>query len=121
MLKPSTIVIYVDDLEKSITFYQSILTIPCERHSTSFASFTFSNDISIGLKDKTTVHPRPDRPVGGEIAFTLDTTDEVDRLYLEWKKRGIPIPEEPVKLNFAYTFIAIDPDKYRIRVACMRD
>lgn len=120
MLEPSTLVIYVDDVNKSRTFYQAILNINAEMHSTSFASFTFSNGTSLGLKDRKTVHPMPSGYGGGEIAFTVDSTDEVDKLYTEWKQKGIIMPEEPTSLTFGYTFVAFDPDNYCIRVANLK-
>lgn len=119
MLEPSTIVIYVADLEKSKSFYQTVLKIPGDMHSNSFVSFTFPNGLSLGLKDRATVYPASSGYGGGEIAFSMNTTDEVDILYSEWKDKGILMPEEPKNIAFGYTFVALDPDNHRIRVASL--
>ena len=120
MLEPSTIVIYVNDLSKSQSFYQALLGINPKEHSPGYTSFTLSNGMSIGLKDRQTVHPKPNGQGGdGELAFTVESTRQADALFSEWKLKGMHIPEPPVTLPFAYTFIALDPDGNRLRVASM--
>ena len=118
MLELSTIVIYVDDLAKSQSFYQDLLGINPEKHSSTFTTFTFSNGMYLGLKDKKTVQPEPEGHDGGELAFTLANTKQVDELFLEWKQKGITI-FEPINLPFGYTFIALDPDGNRLRIAAL--
>ncbi|STX28510.1 bleomycin resistance protein [Legionella beliardensis] len=118
MLEPSTIIIYVDDLAKSKSFYQSLLSIKPDTHSSTFIAFAFSNGMHLGLKDKQTVHPSPEGHGGGELAFTLANTQQVDELFLEWQQKGVTV-SEPVYLPFGYTFVALDPDGNRLRVAAL--
>jgi len=33
-----------------------------------------------------------------------------------WTKRGLAIAQEPTKMNFGFTFTALDPDGHRLRV-----
>ena len=51
---------------------------------------------------------------GSEIAFAVADDAEITRLHA-WKKRGLTIIQAPTKMNFGYTFVALDPDGNRIR------
>ncbi|CAM3149234.1 MULTISPECIES: hypothetical protein [Corynebacterium] len=46
--------------------------------------------------------------------------DEVDQLYQDWTTLDFPIALEPTTLELGYTFVASDPDGYRLRV-CATD
>jgi predicted enzyme related to lactoylglutathione lyase len=36
--------------------------------------------------------------------------------FTDWKRRGLNIIQEPVQMDFGYTFVAADPDGHRLRV-----
>jgi hypothetical protein len=40
----------------------------------------------------------------------------VDALYAGWSRRGLPVAQQPVEMDFGYTFVALDPDQHRLRV-----
>ncbi len=56
------------------------------------------------------------RPRGGEIAFPVENSAEVDATFAEWRGRGVRIVLAPTQMDFGYTFIALDPDGQRLRV-----
>ncbi|MCL9685359.1 VOC family protein [Legionella maioricensis] len=119
MLEPSSVVLYVDDLEITSKFYQDLLGIKPEITSPTFNSFTLSKGMGLGLKVKHTVEPAPDKNGSGELAFTLDNNRMVDELFAEWQRKGVNIAQPPVIVPFGYTFLALDPDGNRLRVVAL--
>ena len=119
-LEPSVIVLYVDDLAITSQFYQDLLGIKPEEASMTFHSFKLSNGMSLGLKTKHSVVPPTEAKSGnGEFAFTLDSNKKVDELFAEWQAKGLSIIFPPSQVPFGYTFVALDPDGHRLRVASL--
>ena len=117
MIEPSAIVLYVDNLLRSSTFYQNVLGIKPEEASPTFHAFKLSNGMSLGLKAKHAVEPpTTDENGSGELAFTLDNNQEVDALFAEWQKKEMNIAQPPTAVAYGYTFLALDPDGHRLRV-----
>lgn len=120
MFEPNVMVLYVDNLAITSQFYQNLLGINPEESSPTFYSFTLSNGMSLALKARHSVMPFTDAKSGsGELAFTLDTNQQVDELFAAWKAQKISILLPPTQVPFGYTFVALDPDGYRLRVACL--
>lgn len=120
ILEPNVIVLYVDDLERTSQFYQDLLGIKAEEASPTFHSFTLSNGMSLALKAKHSVVPPTEVKSGnGELAFTLDSNQKVDELFSAWQAQEITIIFPPTQVPFGYTFVAIDPDGHRLRVASL--
>ena len=118
ILEPNVIVLYVDDLAKTSQFYQDLLGIKPEEESPTFHSFTLSNGISLALKAKHSVMPpAEDKSGNGELAFTLNSNQKVDELFAGWQSKKIDILLPPTQLPFGYTFVVLDPDGHRLRVA----
>ena len=42
--------------------------------------------------------------------------EDVDALFADWRGRGVKIAQTPTKMDFGYTFLALDPDGQRLRV-----
>ena len=40
----------------------------------------------------------------------------MDTIHADWMRRGLPILQAPVRMDFGYTFVASDPDGHRFRV-----
>ena len=121
MLKPSAVVLYVDNLSISSVFYQGLLGIKPEEDSPTFHSFKLSNGIGLGLKAKQSVEPPVTKENGnGELAFTVDNNGEVDELFVEWQGKKISMAQSPTLLPYGYTFLALDPDGNRLRVVSLR-
>lgn len=120
MLEPNVVVLYVDDLVITSQFYQDLLGIRPEEASPTFHSFTLSNGMSLALKACHSVMPPTEEKSGnGELAFTLDDQKKVDELFSEWQTKGISIIFPPSQVPLGYTFVALDPDGHRLRVASL--
>ena len=118
ILEPNVIVLYVDDLAITSQFYQNLLGIKPEEASPTFHSFTLSNGMSLALKAKHSVIPPTEAKSGnGELAFTVDNNQKVDELFAAWQAKKIDILLPPAQVPFGYTFVALDPDGHRLRVA----
>ncbi|MEN3931032.1 VOC family protein [Microvirga sp. W0021] len=116
-----SLILYVDNVEVSASFYSSILKHePLERFK-DFAVFGLQDGFIIGLQSKHAIEPTPQKFVGGfELSYSDVTTDEVDDIYKEWCNLGIEFALKPTTLEFGYTFVAVDPDGHRLRI-CATD
>ena len=76
--------------------------------------------MNLALKARHSVVPPTEAKSGnGELAFTLDDNKKVDELFAEWQSKGISIIFPPSQVPFGYTFVALDPDGHRLRVAAL--
>jgi predicted enzyme related to lactoylglutathione lyase len=41
---------------------------------------------------------------------------EVDKTHDAWKEKGLKILQPPTDMDFGRTFVALDPDRHRLRV-----
>lgn len=119
ILEPNVIVLYVDDLAISSSFYQDLFGIKPEQASPTFHSFKFSNGMSLGLKAKHAAEPVFEQQSAGELAFTLEHSKEVDELFSKWQEKEINILLSPRTVPYGYTFVGQDPDGHRLRVASL--
>lgn len=120
MIEPNAIVFYVDDLAVSTQFYQELFDKKPQKESPTFNSFILSNGMSLGLKTSLSVLPAVDQKNnGGELAFTVDNSQKVDDLFVQWQNKGIKILQPPITVPFGYTFLALDPDSNRLRVVSL--
>lgn len=120
LLEPSVVVLYVDNIKISSNFYQDLLEIKPEEASPTFYSFKLSNGMSLALKAKDAVVPPTDGKNGnGELVFTLNNHKKVDELFVEWQAKKIDIIFPPSIVCYGYTFVALDPDSNRLRVASL--
>ncbi len=71
----------------------------------------------LGLWSRNSVEPAATAsPGASEVAFTFENTAAVEATFADWKKRGLTILQEPVRMDFGTTFVATDPDGHRLRV-----
>ena len=71
----------------------------------------------LGLWSKHTVEPAA--TAGGcraELAFAVAGDDAVDSMYADWRNRRWVMAQTPTRMDFGYTFVALDPDGHRLRV-----
>jgi catechol 2,3-dioxygenase-like lactoylglutathione lyase family enzyme len=112
-----TIILYVADPAVSVAFYAQVLGQPPVEASANFAMFALESGVMLGLWRRSDVAPTPTAtPGSGELAITLASKDEVDARHAAWSERGWPIAQPPTDMDFGYTFVALDPDGYRVRV-----
>ncbi|WP_296060203.1 VOC family protein [uncultured Amphritea sp.] len=116
MFDSNFIILYVEDPSRSVEFYSAILGKAPLENSPSFAMFVLDSGMKFGLWLKQDVQPEVRvSGVSGEIVFTLSDKVDVSRTYSDWKGRGLTVIQEPVTMEFGYTFVALDPDGNRLR------
>lgn len=117
MTDPNFFILYVDDPLASARFYAGLLGKEPIESAPTFAMFALESGIMMGLWSKHTVEPAAQATGGsGEFAFSVADDDAVKALYADWSKKGLVILQEPTKLDFGFTFVALDPDGHRLRV-----
>lgn len=115
-LKPSTLILYVEKVDASCDFYTGLLGNPPVEQSPNFAMYALEGGLMLGLWAGRDVSPKPKAAGGGsELAFVLEKDAELDALHGLWSGRGYAIAQKPVKMDFGYTFTALDPDGHRLR------
>ena len=108
-------ILYVADPLASADYYANILGHQPVEKSPGFAMFVLPNGARLGLWKGADVKPEAPNGKGGEICFTLDSPDAVRAMHADWSKR-MEIAQTPVELDFGHTFVALDPDGYRLRM-----
>lgn len=117
MSDPNFFILYVDSPAASAAFYADLLGHPAVEASPTFALFALGSGVMLGLWSKHTVEPAATAVGGGaEIAFALDSDAAVAAMHASWSGRGLPILQVPLRMDFGYTFVALDPDGHRLRV-----
>ncbi len=117
MTDPNFVLLYVASPEASAAFYTDLLGKAPVEASPGFAMFALSSGVMLGLWARDTVKPAAGgTPGAGELAFCLDSDAQVDERHAAWRARGLEMIQAPCKLDFGYTFVAIDPDGHRLRV-----
>jgi predicted enzyme related to lactoylglutathione lyase len=110
------ILLYVDNPAASAAFYANLLDKQPLDASPTFAMFGLDSGVMLGLWAKHNVEPVA-TPVGGsELGFSVADEGTVDAHHEAWKKQGLRIAQQPVEMDFGYTFVALDPDGHRLRV-----
>ena len=121
MFKPNSLILYVDNVENSTSFYRCILgSDPVEQYP-DFTVFLLTDGFILGLQSKHAIDPKPQPAFGGfEICMSDISHKQVDDVYQAFKENNVKIELEPTTLEFGYTFVAVDPDGHRIRL-CATD
>ena len=117
MTSPNLIILYVRDPAESASFYKDILGREPAVAAPNFVAFPLDGGFTLGLWRRSNVEPQPSA-IGnrGEIAFMVPGDNGVAKQYDDWRKRGLPIAQELVDLDFGPTFVVLDPDGHRLRV-----
>ena len=119
MALPHFVLLYVDEPQASAAFYARMLERQPLDSSPNFVMFELSPDLRLGLWARRDVQPAPGVAAGaGELAMAVGTSDEVEALCADRKRKGATILQEPVTMDFGRTFLAADPDGHRLRVFC---
>ncbi|EQD43650.1 Glyoxalase/bleomycin resistance protein/dioxygenase [mine drainage metagenome] len=117
MPDPNFFILYVDSPTASAAFYAELLGHAPVQASPTFALFALHSGVMLGLWSKHAVEPAATVTGGGtELAFAVDSDATVTSMHAEWARRGLPILQAPVRMDFGYTFVASDPDGHRLRV-----
>jgi len=116
MTDPNFIILYVDNPTASAAFYGDLLGKSPLDSSPAFVMFGLDSGVMLGLWSKHGVQPAATAAGGSELAFTAVDNDAVGTRYADWLQRGLAIAQVPTKMDFGYTFVALDPDGHRLRV-----
>jgi catechol 2,3-dioxygenase-like lactoylglutathione lyase family enzyme len=113
----SFVLLYVENPPASANFYSGLLGKPVIESSSTFAMLPLREGCMLGLWSRETVAPAPAAlPGAGEIAFTVADAQEVETEHQKWAARGLVIAQQPTRMDFGHTFVALDPDGNRLRV-----
>jgi predicted enzyme related to lactoylglutathione lyase len=117
MSQPSSVILYVDDPLASAEFYGALVGRKPVDASPGFALFVLEGGLKLGLWKRADVEPK-DKGIAGtsELCIELKGDPAVDATFAEWKSRGLQMAQSPTKMDFGYTFVALDPDGHRLRV-----
>jgi catechol 2,3-dioxygenase-like lactoylglutathione lyase family enzyme len=113
---PNIVLLYVDDPQGSVVFYSDLLGREPLEASRNFAMFEMASGVRLALWSRHHVEPKATVPGGQEIAFAVANEDEVQALHDAWFMNGMTIAQEPTRMDFGHTFVALDPDGHRLRV-----
>ena len=111
------ILLYVDSPAASAAFYENLLDGPPVENSPTFAMFAMKSGIMLGLWKRDGVEPAAQPGTfGGELAFAVESAAAVSALHAEWSAKALTIAQQPTRMDFGFTFTALDPDGHRLRV-----
>jgi predicted enzyme related to lactoylglutathione lyase len=116
MSDPNFLILYVRSPIESVAFYGGLLGKQPAEASPTFAMFPLDSGVMLGLWAAHTVEPAATAAGGTEIAFAVDDDEAVRALHAAWTARGIPLAQPLTRMDFGYTFVALDPDGHRLRV-----
>lgn len=117
MIDPNVVLLYVANPVVSADFYADLLGDRPLETSPGFAMFKLQSGVRLGLWARDRVEPTVTAVGSGcELAFAVADKDRVDEIYEDWRERGVPIAQSPTRMDFGYTFVALDPDSHRLRV-----
>ena len=116
MANVSFVLLYVADIASSQKFYADILEKPAIEASPGFTMFEAAAGTRLGLWRADEVEPRATAAGGGEICITVDSEGAVEAKAADWRAKGVALALAPKRMDFGFTFVALDPDGHRLRV-----
>ncbi|MFM4703735.1 VOC family protein [Aeromonas bivalvium] len=120
MSVPPFTILYVSNPVRSALFYRELFGRPPVEASATFAMFVFESGARLALWASATVDPAVTQVAGAmELAFPLPDEASVDSGLAEWQTRGLTIIQQPTRMAFGYTAMALDPDGHRLRLYCL--
>ncbi|MRG56008.1 drug:proton antiporter [Phyllobacterium sp. SYP-B3895] len=116
MFNPNFMLIYVKDAKRSRHFYAELFNRDPVEESSDFAMFVLESGLKFAMWSREKVLPAPAvEPGGSELVFSVDSDAALDALHREWIGRDLAIAQQPIRLDFGYSFVALDPDGHRLR------
>tara|TARA_R110002020_G_scaffold347189_2_gene560934 strand:- start:2105 stop:2476 length:372 start_codon:yes stop_codon:yes gene_type:complete len=109
------ILLAVADPAASNRFYSDLLGLEPVENSPSFVLYVLPNGIKLGLWAASAITPAPKAAGGVEITFSQASIAEVRATHADWQPKAT-IVQQPIEMDFGFTFVAEDPDGHRLRV-----
>ena len=117
MFSPSYVLLYVEDPAVSAAFYAPLLGREPVAAAPTFVLFALDHGMMLGLWSRREVEPAVVAGGGaGELAIEVKDAATVAATYADWCRRGLAIAQPPTRMDFGPTFVALDPDRHRLRV-----
>lgn len=115
-------ILYVADAPASARFYERLLARKPLDVSPGFALFALAEGVMLGLWTRHAVQPAAQGgPGSSELCIALGSDAEVDAFHARWGELGVPVAQAPVRMEFGYTSVALDPDGHRLRAFAPAD
>lgn len=114
------IILYVDNVQRSVDFYRPLFEREPVEMSEGFAMFASESGAKFGLWAKDDVSPKvDDLSVGSmEVALAVGNIITLQIILIKWRELGVQIIQELIEMDFGTSFTALDPDGHRLRVFC---
>jgi catechol 2,3-dioxygenase-like lactoylglutathione lyase family enzyme len=117
MKHPESLILYVDHVDTSAQFFHALFGAPVVEQSVNFAMLILPGGLGLGLWLRADVKPEPiPGAAGTELVVTTASEAETEAAWAEVGRRGLVVVQQPVRLDFGYTFVVSSPDGHRIRV-----
>lgn len=111
------VLLYVADPRCSAEFYAEVFNRKPVELSAGYAMFVLPSGLKIGLWKRDEVQPPAEGAPGSmEIVLAEESDAQVDERFAQWTGSGLVIAQQPARMEFGYTFVALDPDGHRLRV-----
>lgn len=103
-----SVVFYTNSLPDSIDFYREVLDLELEYQDNEYASFTFLNKVSLGIKKST-----EKREIPGSQTIIIGVQD-IQSLFSSFKQKKCQFYQEIVSHEWGKDFALLDPDGNKI-------
>ncbi len=117
MLTIDSIVLYVENVQLSMAFYEKAFECQPTLLSPTFAVVEFAENVKITLKQADALTPSSQVRGGGmELSIPAPSGAELDNLFEKWKQLGVTFAQDREESVYGINFVALDPDGHRLRV-----
>ncbi|MCK8454222.1 VOC family protein [Bacillus safensis] len=120
-MKMKYTILYVNDVEASIHFYQHVLGFPIKLRVESYVEFD-TGDVTLSINSRQDVKEALGLPVpeANQASHTFEigfVVDEVAQTIASMKEKGVSIIKEPAKKPWGQTVAYVsDPDGHFIEI-----
>lgn len=116
--KEIVFIVYVNDIKKSVEFYTHLLGLKTTFESPRYVTMDLAQGVALALWSGKKEEIQKSSIRTTEVCLNLSGGEkDILETYRSWLDSGVVIAEEPYQDVFGTTFVALDPDKNRIRVA----
>ncbi|MFP7272597.1 VOC family protein [Bacillus safensis] len=120
-MKMKYTILYVNDVEASIHFYQHVLGFPIKLRVESYVEFD-TGDVTLSINSRQDVKEALGLPVpeANQASHTFEigfVVDDVEQTIASMKEKGVSIIKEPAKKPWGQTVAYVsDPDSHFIEI-----
>ncbi|MFC7405639.1 VOC family protein [Georgenia alba] len=111
-------IVYVNDAPAAARFYGDLLDMSPSFETPGYIAFDLGPGADLALWAGQFENLSSEVPRTSEVCLAIDGgPDQLDEIFEEWNAKGVTILHGPSEAGFGRTFLAVDPDGNRIRVA----